>query len=414
MEHRRLGRSGLKVSEISYGNWITHGSQVEEDAAVACVRAALEAGITTFDTADVYAGTRAESVLGRALAGVQRSSIEICTKVYWPTGDGVNERGLSRKHIIESCDASLKRLQTDHVDLYQAHRYDADTPLEETLRAFEDLVRAGKVLYVGVSEWRAAQIQDALRIAGELGFDPIVSSQPQYSMLWRVIDSEVVPVCRDGGVSQIVWSPIAQGVLTGKYAPGSEPPAGSRATDATGSRFVQQLLRPPVLEAVQRLQPIAADAGLSLAQLAVAWVLQNDNVASAIVGASRPEQVTENAKASGVRLSTDVMTAIDGALGDVVTRDPRSPAEPLHLLRRLEAHRVAGAPVLDQRHGLHAGVEQLPPHLTDPGFGVGLAAEARRCRGVGAGLGVVAPGPAHGALLSSAMSAGRRGTASAE
>ncbi len=322
MEHRRLGRSGLKVSEISYGNWITHGSQVEEDAAVACVRAALEAGITTFDTADVYAGTRAESVLGRALAGVQRSSIEICTKVYWPTGDGVNERGLSRKHIIESCDASLKRLQTDHVDLYQAHRYDADTPLEETLRAFEDLVRAGKVLYVGVSEWRAAQIQDALRIAGELGFDPIVSSQPQYSMLWRVIDSEVVPVCRDGGVSQIVWSPIAQGVLTGKYAPGSEPPAGSRATDATGSRFVQQLLRPPVLEAVQRLQPIAADAGLSLAQLAVAWVLQNDNVASAIVGASRPEQVTENAKASGVRLSTDVMTAIDGALGDAVTRDP--------------------------------------------------------------------------------------------
>jgi len=322
MEHRRLGRSGLKVSEISYGNWLTHGSQVEEDAATACVRAALDAGITTFDTADVYAGTKAESVLGRALVGTKRETIEIFTKVYFPTGAGVNEKGLSRKHILESCDASLKRLQTDHIDLYQAHRYDPETPLEETLRAFEDLVRAGKVLYVGISEWTAEQISAALAIAAERGFDQIVSSQPQYSMLWRVIEAEVEPVCREGGISHIVWSPIAQGVLTGKYKPGAEVPAGSRATDETGSRFVQRLLRTEVLEAVQRLVPVAEQAGLSLAQLAVAWVLQNDNVASAIIGASRPEQVTENAKAAGVRLAPEVMAAIDTALGDVVVRDP--------------------------------------------------------------------------------------------
>jgi aryl-alcohol dehydrogenase-like predicted oxidoreductase len=322
MEFRRLGRSGLSVSEVSYGNWLTHGSQVEEDAATACVRAALDAGITTFDTADVYAGTAAEAVLGRALAGVKRESVEIFTKVYWPTGAGPNEKGLSRKHILESCHASLRRLQTDHVDLYQAHRFDPDVPLEETLRAFEDLVRAGKVLYVGVSEWRASQIDEALQIADAMGFDRIVSSQPQYSMLWRVIEDEVVPLCEKEGISQIVWSPIAQGVLTGKYAPGQPPPAGSRATDPTGSRFVQRLLRDEVLTAVQRLRPLADEAGLSLAQLAVAWVLQNPNVASAIVGATRPEQVTENAKAAGVRLDPALLAGIDEALGGVVERDP--------------------------------------------------------------------------------------------
>ena len=224
MEHRHLGRSGLKISEIAYGNWITHGSQVEEDAAKACVAAALDEGITTFDTADVYARTAAESVMGRALHGVRRESIEIFTKVYWPTGEGANDRGLSRKHIMESAHASLRRLQTDYVDLYQAHRYDYETPLEETLRAFDDLVRQGKVLYVGVSEWRAEEIAAALRIAAEMGFDRIVSNQPQYNMLWRVIEAEVVPLCEKEGIGQVVFSPIAQGVLTGKYLPGGELP----------------------------------------------------------------------------------------------------------------------------------------------------------------------------------------------
>ncbi len=261
MKHRRLGRSGLKISEIAYGNWITHGSQVEEDAARSCVAAALDEGITTFDTADVYAGTRAEEVLGRALAGVRRESVEICTKVYWPTGTGPNDSGLSRKHIVEAVDGSLRRLQTDHIDLYQAHRYDHETPLDETLRAFEDLVRQGKVLYIGVSEWRAEEIGDALRIADQMGFDRIVSNQPQYNMLWRVIEAEVIPLCEKEGIGQIVWSPIAQGVLTGKYRPGTAPPAGSRATDPSGSGFISHLLNANVLARVQQLAPIAAEAG---------------------------------------------------------------------------------------------------------------------------------------------------------
>ena len=320
MEFRHLGRSGLLVSEISYGNWITHGSQVEDDAANACVHKALDLGITTFDTADVYAGTKAESVLGRALAGQRREGLEIFTKVYWPTGPGANDRGLSRKHILESCNASLKRLGTDYVDLYQAHRYDVETPLEETLRAFDDLVRAGKTLYIGVSEWSAEQITEAARLAGEMGFDRIISNQPQYSMLVRTIEAEVVPASVKAGVSQIVWSPIAQGVLTGKYLPGQPPPAGSRATGGTGAGFIRRLMSDDVLTAVQRLRPVADDAGLSLAQLAVAWVLQNDNVASAIIGASRPEQVTENVKAAGVTLPPEILTRIDEALGAVIER----------------------------------------------------------------------------------------------
>ncbi|WP_462186319.1 MULTISPECIES: aldo/keto reductase family protein [unclassified Frankia] len=320
MKHRRLGRSGLSVSEISYGNWITHGDQIEADAATACVRAALDEGITTFDTADVYAGTRAESVLGEALQGVRRESYELFTKVYWPTGPGENDKGLGRKHIIESAHASLRRLRTDHLDLYQAHRYDPTVPVEETLRAFDDLVRAGKVLYVGVSEWSAEQISDAVRLAGELGLDRIISNQPQYSMLWRTIEADIVPVSRKAGISQIVWSPIAQGVLTGKYLPGQPPPTGSRATGGTGSTFISRLLRDDVLTAVQELRPIAADAGLSMAQLAIAWVLQNDNVASAIIGASRPEQVRENVKAAGVTLDAVLLDRIDDVLAKVVTR----------------------------------------------------------------------------------------------
>ncbi|MET8867523.1 aldo/keto reductase family protein [Nonomuraea sp. NPDC049421] len=328
MEFRHLGRSGLMVSEISYGNWITHGSQVEEDAAKQCVQAALDEGITTFDTADVYAGTKAEEVLGRALKGVRRESLEIFTKVYWPTGPGKNDRGLSRKHIFESIHGSLRRLQTDYVDLYQAHRFDYETPLEETLKTFDDLVRQGKVLYIGVSEWTAEQIGRALKIADEMGFDRLVSNQPQYSMLWRVIESEVVPLSEKEGVGQIVWSPIAQGVLTGKYLPGRQAPEGSRATDKTGGAMIARFMRDDVLTRVQELKPIAADLGLSMAQLAVAWVLQNPNVSSAIVGATRPEQVRDNVKAAGVKLDADVLKKIDDVLGDVVERDASKTASP--------------------------------------------------------------------------------------
>jgi aryl-alcohol dehydrogenase-like predicted oxidoreductase len=324
MEFRYLGRSGLKISEITYGNWITHGGQVDDGTAAACVQAALEAGITSFDTADVYANGAAETVLGTALAGERRESVEIFTKVYWPTGPGgPNDCGLSRKHIAESINASLRRLRTDYVDLYQAHRFDTETPLEETMQAFADVVRAGKALYIGVSEWTADQIRAGAALARELKV-PLVSSQPQYSALWRVIEAEVVPACREEGLSQIVWSPIAQGVLTGKYQPGQAPPAGSRATDATGggADFVKGWMGDTVLTRVQALRPVADQAGLTMAQLAVAWVLQNDNVAAAIIGASRPEQVEENVKAAGVRLDADAMAAIDDALGDAVISDP--------------------------------------------------------------------------------------------
>ncbi|HEX2893510.1 MAG TPA: aldo/keto reductase family protein [Marmoricola sp.] len=328
METRNLGRSGLKITEIAYGNWITHGSQVEEDAALACVRQALDVGITTFDTADVYAATRAESVLGKALAGERREGLEIFTKVYWPTGPGHNDHGLSRKHILESIDGSLRRLGTDYVDLYQAHRYDHETPLEETMLAFADVVRAGKALYIGVSEWRAEEIREAAALAQELHV-PLVSNQPQYNLLWRVIESEVVPTCEELGLGQVVWSPIAQGVLTGKYLPGQPAPAGSRATDqAGGADFVARWLEDPILEAVQRLKPLADQAGLSLAQLAVAWTLQNPNVSAAIIGASRPEQVTENAKAAGVTLEADLLKAIDDVLEGLVERDPAKTTSP--------------------------------------------------------------------------------------
>ena len=328
MQTRNLGRSGLKITEIAYGNWITHGSQVEEDAAIACVRQALEVGITTFDTADVYAATRAESVLGKALAGERREGLEIFTKVYWPTGPGHNDHGLSRKHILESIDGSLRRLGTDYVDLYQAHRYDHDTPLEETMLAFADVVRSGKALYIGVSEWRAEEIRAAAALAQELHV-PLVSNQPQYNMLWRVIEAEVVPACEELGLGQVVWSPIAQGVLTGKYLPGQPPPAGSRATDESGGAdMVSRWLEDPILTAVQELRPLADDAGLSLAQLAVAWTLQNPNVSAAIIGASRPEQVTDNAAAAGVVLDDDLLAAIDKVLDGLVENDPAKTKSP--------------------------------------------------------------------------------------
>ncbi|MDK0517892.1 aldo/keto reductase family protein [Streptomyces sp. ML-6] len=322
MEFRRLGRSGLTISEIAYGNWLTHGSQVEEDTAAACIRAALDAGITTFDTADVYAETRAEAVLGRALKGERREGLEVFTKVYFPTGPGHNDRGLGRKHIMESIDNSLRRLQTDYVDLYQAHRYDHSTPLEETMEAFADVVRSGKALYIGVSEWTADQLRAAHGLARELRV-PLISNQPQYSALWRVIESDVVPASEELGIGQIVWSPIAQGALTGKYRPGAPLPAGSRATDDKGgANMVAGWLRDEVLERVQRLRPLADGAGLSLAQLAVAWVLQNPNVSAAIIGASRPEQVTENVGAAGVTLDAELLKGIDDILDPVVERNP--------------------------------------------------------------------------------------------
>jgi len=328
VQHRHLGRSGLKISAIAYGNWITHGSQVDDDTAIASVHEALDRGITTFDTADVYAGTRAEAVMGRALAGQRREGLEICTKVYWPTGPGANDRGLSRKHILESCDASLRRLQTDHIDLYQAHRYDHETPLEETMLAFADLVRSGKVLYIGVSEWDAGQLTAAAALARELHV-PFISNQPQYSLLWRVIEAEVIPTSSTVGIGQIVWSPLAQGVLTGKYRPGEPVPAGSRATDEHGGAdFVKRFLREDVLDAMVAMAPLVEAAGITMAQYAVAWVLRNPGVGAAIVGASRPEQLVETVAAAEMTLDDDLVAAVDEVLEPVVVRDPRRTVSP--------------------------------------------------------------------------------------
>jgi aryl-alcohol dehydrogenase-like predicted oxidoreductase len=329
MHFRYLGRSGLKVSEITYGNWLTHGSQVENEIAIECVKAAIEVGITSFDTADAYANTAAEKVLGKALKHERRESLEIFTKVYWPTGPkGPNDSGLSRKHIMESIDGSLTRLKTDYVDLYQAHRFDAETPLEETMQAFADVVRQGKALYIGVSEWNAEQLRAGHALAKDLGFQ-LISNQPQYSMLWRVIESEVVPASEELGISQIVWSPVAQGVLSGKYLPGAPLPEGSRATDSKGGEnVIKRMMTEETLTAVQGLKPIADEAGLEMAQLAVAWVLQNPNVASAIIGASRPDQVRSNVKAAGVTLSPEALEKIDGVIGSLAERDPAKTVSP--------------------------------------------------------------------------------------
>src|SRR3954467_3753132 len=331
MKYRNLGNSGRKVSAVTYGNWLTHGSQVENDAATQCVHAALDAGISTFDTADAYAKTVAEEGLAAALRGQRRESLEIFTKVYWPTGPkGHNDVGLSRKHILESIHGSLRRLQTDYVPLYQAPRYDSDTPLEETMQAFADIVRQGKALYIGVSEWTADQLRAGHELAQQLGVQ-LVSNQPQYSLLWRVIEDEVIPASAELGISQIVWSPLAQGVLTGKYQPGAEPPAGSRATDEKGgANMISRWMRDDILEGVQKLRPIADDLGISMGQLALAWVLKNENVASALVGASRPEQVAENAGAIDVELDDEAMRRIEEAVGGLAERDAAltsSPAE---------------------------------------------------------------------------------------
>ncbi|WP_113717957.1 aldo/keto reductase family protein [Arthrobacter dokdonensis] len=329
MEYRYLGRSGLKITEITYGNWLTHGSQVENDVATACVQAALDAGITTFDTADAYANGKAEEVLGAALAGQRRESLEIFTKVYWPVGPkGPNDTGLSRKHIMEGINGSLRRLNMDYVDLYQAHRFDHETPLEETIAAFADVVRSGKALYIGVSEWTADQMRRGQALARQAGFS-LVSNQPQYNALWRVIEPEVIPAARELGMSQVVWSPMAQGMLSGKYLPGRPAPAGSRATDEHGGKStISRYLDDSILENVQKLRPIAEQLDLSMAQLAISWVLQNDNVATALVGASRPDQVAENVKASGVKIPPELMSAIDDALAPSIENDPAKTTSP--------------------------------------------------------------------------------------
>ncbi len=323
MRSRLVGRSGLRVSEVAFGNWLTHGSQVDLDTARACVHAALDAGITSFDTADVYAEGRAELVLGHALAGQPRERVQIFTKVFFPTGPGPNDRGLGRKHILRSVDNSLRRLRVDHVDLYQAHRFDHSTPLEETMQAFADVVRSGKARYIGVSEWTAAQIRAGHSLADALG-TRLVSNQPEYSALWRVVESEVMPACRDLGLGQIVWSPLAQGVLTGKYQPGELLRDGTRATDPRGgSANIRGYLRNDVLARVRLLRPLARELDLSLAQLALAWVLQNRDVSAAIIGASSPAQLTANATASGVELAAEVMATMNTILAPVVTTDPR-------------------------------------------------------------------------------------------
>jgi aryl-alcohol dehydrogenase-like predicted oxidoreductase len=320
VEYRRLGKSGVKVSEISLGSWLTYGGSGAEEQAKSCIDRAYELGINFFDTANVYMRGAAEEIVGRALKDFERHSYFLATKVYFPMGEGPNDRGLSRKHITEQCNASLNRLGVDYVDLYQCHRYDENTPLEETMRALDDLVRQGKVLYIGVSEWTADQISDALRIAGEMNLDRIVSNQPQYNMIQRRIEGEVIPLCEREGVGQVVFSPLAQGILTGKYRPGDAPAEGTRAADPESNRFMQQLMNEEVLSAVDGLRSVASEAGLSMPQLALAWVLRLGNVSSAIIGASRPEQVDDNAAASGVELSADMISEIDGILNGVIQR----------------------------------------------------------------------------------------------
>ena len=318
MEYRRLGASGLRVSEVGLGSWLTYGVGVEAERAARCIATAHDLGVSFFDTANAYGRGAAEQVVGAALAGYERSSFVLATKVYFPMGDGPNDRGLSRKHVVEQCHASLRRLGTDYVDLYQCHRYDDETPLDETLRALDDLVRQGKVLYVGVSEWSAGQISDALAVADDLGLDRVVANQPEYSLLQRRIEAEVLPVCAREGVGQVVWSPLAQGVLTGKYRKGEPPPPDSRAASRKMGTFVGRWLGDDVLDAVERLRAIADEAGMTLAQLALAWVLREPNVAAAIVGASRPEQLEETCAASGRQLDADVLAAVDKAVAEVV------------------------------------------------------------------------------------------------
>jgi aryl-alcohol dehydrogenase-like predicted oxidoreductase len=319
MRYRRLGSSDLEISEISLGSWLTFAGGVGFEQTRACTDAAFEAGINFFDTANVYGRGAAESAWGEILAGRPRDSYVLATKVWGQMSDDPSDRGLSAAQIGRQIDASLARLRTDHVDLYQAHRFDPDVPIEETIEAFGQVVASGKARYLGFSEWTAEQVQAAIDLAGPELF---VSSQPQYSMLWQAPEAELFGLCAANGISQIVWSPLAQGVLTGKYRPGQAPPADSRAANSDMNVAMDRLLDDAVLEAVDRLRPVAEEAGLSMAELALAWVLRRPEVASAIVGASRPEQVQSNAKASGIQLTPDTLAAIEQALGDTPVRQP--------------------------------------------------------------------------------------------
>jgi aryl-alcohol dehydrogenase-like predicted oxidoreductase len=340
MEYRRLGRSGLDLSVISYGNWLTHGDGVDNATAVACAGKALDAGITVFDTADMYADGRAEELLGSALAGIRRESVIVCSKVGLPTSAAPGDRGLSRTRVITNCHASLRRLRTDYIDLYQAHRFDEETPLEETIATFSELVHAGDVRYVGVSEWTSAQLREGQRLALQAGIQ-LVSNQPQYSVLWRVPEAEVMPTSAELGISQIAYSPLAQGVLTGKYPPGRMPPTGSRADQKSTNSSIRRYLSGELRLRVGDLRPIAQEADLSLAQLALAWVLHNQHVTSAIIGASRPEQISENIKAVEARLDEDIMNSIDGVLGDIIERDPTKAGRPYDVMKRWCASETA-------------------------------------------------------------------------
>src|SRR5215212_4565020 len=313
MKYRKLGDSDLEVSEISLGSWLTYGVGVEADKARACLEEAFNQGINFIDTANVYGRGAAETFLGEALQGRERGSYILATKVYFPMSD--SDRGLSRAQIEKQLDASLKRLKTDYVDLYQCHRYDFDTPLEETMEALTRAVQSGKTRYIGFSEWPADRIQAALDLTGIAKF---VSSQPQYSLLWREPEDEVIPLCAANGISQIVWSPLGQGVLSGKYDPDKPPPQGTRATSAEMGGWMDRLLQPDVLRAVQRLKPIAEEAGLTMPQFALAWVLREPNVASAIIGASRPEQVRENAAASAVIVDTQLFLRAEAILDEAL------------------------------------------------------------------------------------------------
>ena len=313
MQYRRLGASDLLVSEISLGSWLTFGSGIEADRAAACVQRAFEVGINFFDTANVYGRGAAETFLGRTLAGVDRSSYVLATKAFFPMSP--NDRGLSAAQVHKQCEASLRRLRTDYVDLYQCHRYDKATPLEETMGALTELVHEGKARYLGFSEWTADQVRAALALPGVERF---VSSQPEYSMLWRKPEAEIIPLCAAEGIGQIVWSPLAQGILSGKYHAGSPPPPDSRAASRKMGATMGRWRDDAVLAAVDRLRPVAEGVGLPMAQLALAWVLREPNVASAITGASRPEQVEQNAAASGVTLDDGLLVAVDDALGDAV------------------------------------------------------------------------------------------------
>jgi aryl-alcohol dehydrogenase-like predicted oxidoreductase len=315
MDYRQLGRSGLKVSTIGLGSWLTYGRSVDDDSAHDCLSAALERGVNFFDTADVYANGEAEKTLGAWLAGVPRGDVVVATKTYFQMGPGPNDRGLSRKHIMESCHASLRRLGLDYVDLYQCHRYDAETPLDETLRALDDLVARGDVLYAGISEWTAGQIDEAVRRQQAAGLRPIISNQPQYSLLARRIETDVLPTCRANGIGQVVFSPLAGGILTGKYRPGEPPPAGTRSAHPQDSQFTARAFRTDVLEAVERLsREVAEPLGISVTQLSLAWILRQDGITSAIVGARSVEQVAQNIPAADVELDTETIARVEAIM----------------------------------------------------------------------------------------------------